>query len=166
MIRSLLFALICTFALSLPALAQDFFESDDYVDGKKAYDKGDYATALKHWRTPADKGEGPAQYFVGSMYHAGSGVPKDYKKAMEWYMKAALQDVQNAQLSIGAMFADGHGVEKEYLTARMWFSIADINGSERANQYLKRIDTRMTAEEIAKSEKMAVDWFNNNKIKK
>ena len=172
MIRSFFYALICFFALILPAAAQDtsaiqnFFESDNYVDGKRAYDKGDYATALKFWRETADQGEGPAQYFVGAMYHAGHGVEKDYKLAMEWYTKAAVQDIHNAQLAIGGMFADGHGVEKNYVTARMWFILAEIYGSERAIPFLKKLDTRMTPEEIARSKKMALDWINNNKIKK
>lgn len=166
MIRICLYALICTFFLSLPASANDFFESDNYVKGKKAYDKGDYVVAIEYWQVPADNGEGPAQYFIGSMYHAGQGVEKNYKLAKEWYTKAAIQDLPNAHLSIGGMYADGHGVDKDNVNARMWFSLANLYGSQRAPEYLKRIDTRMTPQEIAKSEKMAVDWINKNRVKK
>jgi len=167
MIRSFLSALLCSFFLSLPvSAAEDFFTSDSYWNGKKAYDKGDFASAMTHWKAAAERGLGEAQYFVGAMYHAGQAGPKDYKLAMEWYMKAALQDIDIAQIGLGGMYADGHGVDKDFITARMWFSLAEINGNERAHQYLKRIDTRMTAEEITKAEKMAVDWLNTHKVKK
>ena len=153
--------MLCTLFLTFPAAAaESFFTSELYWAGKKAYDKGDFTTAIKHWTVAAEQGVGEAQHFVGAMYHAGQAVPKDYKQAMGWYQKAAEQGVNRAQLGIGSMHADGHGVEKDYVKARMWFSIAEVNGNERAGQYLKRIDTRMTAAEIAQSEKMAVDWIN------
>ncbi len=162
MIRICLCALLCTFVLSMPAAAESFFASDNYWNGKRAYDKGDYADALKHWKASADQGIGEAQGFVGALYHGGQGVEKDYKLAMEWYQKAAVKGVAQAQLGIGSMYGDGHGVEKDYIKARMWFSIAAHNGNERAELYLKRIETRMTAEDTKKAEVMAMDWVKRH----
>ncbi len=42
--------LVLALALSAPVLAADF------QAGKEAYDRGDYATALKEWRPLADQG--------------------------------------------------------------------------------------------------------------
>lgn len=163
MIRSFIYALICTFFFSLPTVAaENFFTTKNYLDGKFAYDKANYDKAYKLWEESAQKGYAEAQYFVGAMHHAGQSVPVDYKIAMEWYQKAAAQNHAQSQLAIGALFADGRGVEKDNKKARMWFAIADINGSDRGEAYIKRIDTRMTPEEIEQSEKMAVDWINKN----
>ena len=162
--RSLIF-LLCSLFLSTTALAESFFTSENYWNGKTAYDKGDFETAMKLWKDSANQDVGEAQGFVGALYHGGQGIEKDYKKAMEWYQKAAVQGIPQAQLGIGSLYADGYGVEKDYIKARMWFSISEINGSERAEQYLKKIDQRMTKEEIKESDAMAVDWMNKHQRK-
>ena len=51
----------------------------DYV----AYDRSDYATALKVWLTPAKEGDTAAQTYVGEIYQKGLGVPPDYTLAAE-----------------------------------------------------------------------------------
>ena len=164
--RSFFYVLICTLFLSLPATAASFFTSDNYWEGKKAYDKSDFETALRLWTDSANKGVGEAQGFVGALYHGGQGIEKDYKKAMEWYQKAAAQGIAQAQLGIGSLYADGYGVEKDYIKARMWFNISDINGSDRAGQYLKKVDQRMTVAEIKESDAMAVVWLNKHQREK
>jgi TPR repeat protein len=41
-----------------------------YEDGVAAYEKGDYATALRVWRPLAEQGNAMAQYNLGVMYGA------------------------------------------------------------------------------------------------
>jgi len=43
-----------------------------------AYQRGDYATAVRLWRPPAEQGNAEAQYNLGVMYAEGDGVPQDY----------------------------------------------------------------------------------------
>ena len=161
--RKFFYVFICSLFLNLSASASSFFTSDNYWEGKTAYDKGDFKTALKLWEQSANKGIAEAQSFVGSLYHAGQGAKKNYKKAMKLYLKSAKQGVSRSQLAIGAMYADGHGVAKNNIVARMWFTVAQINKHEQANQYIKKIDVRMTSEEIIKSDEMAVIWLNSNR---
>jgi TPR repeat protein len=163
MLRNFLYVFICSFFLSQSASASSFFTSDSYWEGKTAYDKGDFKTALKLWEQSANKGVGEAQSFVGSLYHAGQGTKKNYEKAMKLYLKSAKQGVSRSQLAIGSMYADGHGVKKNNITARMWFTIAQINKHEQAKQYIKKIDQRMISEEIIKSDEMAIIWLNANR---
>lgn len=162
MIRSFSYIFICTLFLSQPTWAQSFFTSDNYWDGKMAYDKAEYDTAFKLWEDSANQGDGAAQGFVAALYHGGQGIKQDYQKAMVWYKKAALQGIAQAQLGIGSLYGDGKGVEKDNLKARMWFSISLHNGNERADQYVKRIAHRMTEEEIKKADAMALDWVKAN----
>lgn len=166
MFRSFIYAVVCTLLMSAPAAAQGYFTSENYWQGKTAYDKGDFKTAMKYWLESAEQGVGEAQYFVGVLYHAGQGVAQDYQKARDWYQKSANQEVEAGQIALGALYADGKGIEKDNIRARMWFSLAEINGSSRAPQYIERLDTRMTAAEIEKSNQMAVDWINQHKVRK
>jgi TPR repeat protein len=54
-----------------------------------AYDKQDYAAALKEWEPLAKQGNADAQNNLGTMYANGKGVLKDDKQAASWYQKAA-----------------------------------------------------------------------------
>jgi TPR repeat protein len=54
------------------------------------------------------------------MYEHGLGVGKDYKKALEWFRKAADQGYAVAQCNLGFMYANGFGVEKNDEKALEW----------------------------------------------
>ena len=75
MIKSFLLALVLAASLASAAVAGPF------EDGYAAYDKGDYATAMRLWRPLADQGNAEAQYSLGLMYDNGQGVPQDYAQA-------------------------------------------------------------------------------------
>ena len=61
------------------------------VDGSAALSKGDYVTAVRLWRTAAERGDPSAQYALGVMYDKGQGVPQDRNEALIWYRKSAAQ---------------------------------------------------------------------------
>ena len=65
--------------------------SADFQKGVTAYNKKDYATALREWKPLAKQGNFSAQYLLGVMYRKGQGVPQDYKTAVKWYSLAAKQ---------------------------------------------------------------------------
>jgi TPR repeat protein len=75
-VKALLSAtLIC--AAAVPAWA-------DLYDGLKAYEAGDYTTALKEFRPLAELGHAYAQHNLGVMYDEGAGVPENYAEAVKW----------------------------------------------------------------------------------
>ena len=59
-------------------------------------------------------------FFEGAAYYDGSGVPKDYTKAREWFLKAASQGEPDAQAALGAMYYQGEGGTKDYFQAKKW----------------------------------------------
>lgn len=61
----------------------------------RAYDKGDYTTALRLMRPLADQGLAAAQNNLGWMYAHGRGVPQDEAEARKWFRKAEHNNVQN-----------------------------------------------------------------------
>ena len=49
----------------------------DFQAGAEAFERGDYAVALREFRPLAEQGiMAEAQSYLGSMYHLGMGVPK------------------------------------------------------------------------------------------
>ncbi len=67
------------------------------MTGMEALDKGDYATALKEWRTLAEQGDAEAQSNLGVMYSNGQGVPQDYVQAYMWLSLPAAQGSETAR---------------------------------------------------------------------
>src|SRR5882724_11990527 len=49
-------------------------------DGQAAYNRGDYATALRLFRPLADKGDSDAQNALGIMYDLGRGVTQNHSE--------------------------------------------------------------------------------------
>ncbi len=54
----------------------------DFGMGYKAYQRGDYATALRIFRQLAMQDEALALYNLGVMHERGNGVTQDYAEAM------------------------------------------------------------------------------------
>ncbi len=69
----------------------------DYKAGLEAYDRGDYATALKEWRPLAEQGHARAQYNLAVAYMKGQGVPQDYAQAYMWVNLAVVQGREDAR---------------------------------------------------------------------
>ena len=108
-------------ALAAPAWA-------DFQAAWVAYERGDYATALREWRPFAEQGNATAQYHLGIMYGNGLGVPRDFAQAVKWYRLAAEQNNAVAQSNLGAMYDNGLGVPQDYAEAVRWFRKAAEQG--------------------------------------
>ncbi len=83
--------LLITLLLGTPASAAD------YQKGLDAWNKKDYATALREFRPFAEQGLADAQYLLGDMYEEGEGVIEDYALAHMWWNIAASQGKEVAK---------------------------------------------------------------------
>ena len=110
--------LLCYFSQPLSAVA------DQLGDGVSAFERGDYKSALNYLAPLAESGNAGAQTEIGVMYHEGSGVAKDLKKAAYWYRLAADQEQPVAQFNLGNSYASGEGVPKDEVEALMWWKRA------------------------------------------
>ncbi len=125
----LIAALCAGFTLGLTAPA-----GAGWYEGVAAYDRGDYATALREWRPLAEQGDAKAQFNLGVMYYNGQGVPKEYAEAVKWYRKSAEQGDANAQYSLGQLYRKGQGAPQDYAKAMKWFRKAADQG-DAESQY-------------------------------
>jgi uncharacterized protein len=122
--RAMLLAAAAVAALAAPAWA-------DVKAGIEAWQRGDYAAAIKEWQPAADAGDADAQFNLGQAYKLGKGVPVDIAKAQSWYRKAADQGHVQATANYGLiMFQNG-----DRAGAIPWLQKAADKGEARA-QYV------------------------------
>ncbi|MCG8671495.1 MAG: caspase family protein [Pseudomonadales bacterium] len=86
-----------------------------------AFDRADYATALKIWLPIAEAGDTEAQTYVGEIFEKGLGIKPDYVAAASWYRKAAEQGFSRAQINLGNLYEKGLGVPKDKAVALNWY---------------------------------------------
>jgi TPR repeat protein len=107
----------CLLALTLFGIAT----AGPFEDAAAAYQRGDYATAMRFFRPLSDQGNAAARYNLGLMYAKGQGVPQDYAQAVIWFRKAAEQGHARAQSGLGVMYDAGQGVPQDYMQALIWY---------------------------------------------
>ena len=97
----------------------------DSETAERAYLEGNYGRALRLLKPHLKAGDPDAQYLMGVMRAHGEGVRRNYKKAAEWYQKAAEQSHHAAQFNLGFMYLYGagegkNGVEPNPVLAAAW----------------------------------------------
>lgn len=108
------FVAVVIATMATEVLAQDF------NDGVKAVQNGDFATAVKIWTPLAEKGSREAQFNLAVMYDDGMGIPEDNAEAAKWYRKAAENGFPQAQLILGIMYVEGEGVPEDTEESLNW----------------------------------------------
>ena len=98
----------------------------------RAFESGDYDTALKILLPLAESGLAEAQDNLGWMYKNGVGVRQDYGEALIWIRKAAEQDDVAAQYNLGTMYEKGLGIKVDYQEAANWYRKAAEQGQANA----------------------------------
>jgi len=131
--------------------------SGDFQKGLDAYDKRDYATALRELKPFAEQGNASAQSNLGAMYEKGQGVPQDDKTAVKWYRLAAEQGDADAQGNLGLMYDNGRGVPQDDKTAVKWYRLAAEQGNASAQFYLGQMYD--IGEGVPQDDKTAVKWY-------
>ena len=139
-------------------LACSVHEGADFKTGVEAYDRGDYATALKEWRPLAQWGVPDAQNNLGLMYRKGQGVPQNYKEAVRWYRLAAEQGEASAQSNLGVMYSKGHGVPQDYEEAVRWSLLAAEQGHPKSQFNLGVIYSK--GQGVPQNYVLAHKWLN------
>ncbi len=138
----------------------------DWQVGREAYERGDYATALKEWRPLAEQGDAGAQYNLGILHYRGWGVAEDYVEAVKWYRLAAEQGHAGAQLQLGSMYAKGEGVAQDNVLAHLWFNLAAAAAAHLPTDVIQEIATEqrsiiepsMTPAQVAEAQRLAREW--------
>lgn len=120
-------------ALLLTALiAVPFTAHAGLNEGLAAYDRAEYATALKELTPLAEKGNAKAQYRLGKIFNLGQGLPPNKKEAAKWFHMAAQQGLAEAQGALGYLCLVGDGVSQNNDLALEWTRKAAEQGDAMA----------------------------------
>ncbi len=135
----------------------------EYRNAIAAFDRGDYATALRELWPSAVQGDPAAEFMLGRMYAEGKGVPQNHSNAAGWYRRAAEQWHAAAQYELASLYASGIGVPRNYVLAHMWGDLAASRlppGEERRSAVKLRdtVASSLTPEQLARARDMARHW--------
>ena len=152
---TVLLLMISALMFGAPAVA-------DFEKGLDAYDREDFATALKEWKILAEEGDPSSQYNLGVMYRMGKGVKQNDKEAARWYRLAAYQGDAGSQYLLGYMYWNGIGVPQNSLRAHMWVNLAASQGVAAAENERDFFAKEMTSADLALAQQMARDCVAKN----
>lgn len=106
----------------------------------KAYERGEYAVALRSFRRLAGEDNPGAAYYLGEMFRYGRGVRQDDAKAVVWYRRAAKQGHALAQRKMGSAYFLGHlDLPKDPVEGARWYRRAAEGGDLYAQHALAAI---------------------------
>jgi TPR repeat protein len=156
--RRLLLVSAGAVALSAAGLAQvgaDLQKTLSQADA--AYERADYAEAVRWYRLAADQGYAYAEYNLGWMYDKGEGVPQNDAEAVRWYRLAADKGYAAAQSSLGWMYDKGEGVPQNDAEAVRWYRLA----ADKAHAYAEYNLGRMYegGRGVPQNDAEAVRWY-------
>jgi len=146
------------------------YEGRNEVQRFKNYIEINYQTAAgrkKAIEEEAANGNPVAQYYLGICYtQGGLGIPKDYKKAVKWWKKAAKNGNAYAQMKLSDCYRRGlFGIKKKRKEADKWYKEAGESykkaaeaGNVEAQYRLANLYARGYAG-IPKNEKEAFKWY-------
>ncbi|WP_354121819.1 tetratricopeptide repeat protein [Bradyrhizobium sp. LA6.12] len=114
--------------LAAPAHAQSLRQ------GVAAFQRQDYGTASRIFIPLAERGNAPAQTYLGSLFETGRGVPENYTEAAMWYRRAAEQGDSRAQYSLGLLYDRGQGVPQNIVEASKWLNLSTAAAPPRTRE--------------------------------
>jgi TPR repeat protein len=76
------------------------------------------------------------QVEMGNRYYNGDGVKQDFKKAVQWYKKAAKQGQRDAQYNLALCYLNGYGIEENEEKAMSLYFKAAERGHAQAQRAL------------------------------
>ena len=135
----------------------------DVEEAGAAFDKKDYITALKKYKSAANNNDAHAQTMLGSFYSEGLGVKQDILEAVRWYKMAAVQGYSIAQYNLGVMYANGQGVIQDYAEAVRWYKLAAAQGDAEAQSNLGLM--YLNGQGVLQNNVQAHMWFNISAVK-
>jgi uncharacterized protein len=107
----------------------------------------------------ARSGNADAEELIGVMHAMGLGVPKDDRRAFEWYLRASMKGHPGAQSGLGWYYEVGRGVAApDLVRAYLWYALSAIGGDPDAAVSQEEVVKKMTLAEIAAALELVDDY--------
>lgn len=129
----------CAATVLILAVGTAYPATTDGGEGVAAFERADYAEALKRLEPVAAAGDAGAQFRVAQMLRYGWGTTADPEAAGVWMRRAAEAGLREAQAELGRMLRDGTGMEANPVEGLTWLERAAERGSGVAQLNLGRM---------------------------
>lgn len=136
--------------VGLPALA-------DTAAGIAAFERGDYATAIRELKPQAERGDPAAQAKYGLILVKGLGVERDVGAAVQWFRKSAEQGHAEGQYMLGSAYDAGDVGSVDRATAAEWYRKSAEQGFAKAQLNLG--DMMVRGDGIAAQPAGGAEWI-------
>ncbi|WP_374377304.1 tetratricopeptide repeat protein [Dongia sp.] len=135
----------------------------DTDDAWQEYSNGQFTSSVPVFMKLAKIGHPVAQRLMGIVYFYGQGVPQDYRTALDWFEKAAMQGCFEAFVPVAQMYEKGMGTPADLGQAYMWYNIAvgrlplgpDRRDMEKARE---AVAAQMTPAQIEAAQKRSLQF--------
>lgn len=118
----------CLVAAALLIATAGPLQAQSVKAGIDAWQRSDYAGAVKIWRPLADKGDADAEFNLGQAYRLGRGVATNLAAAKTWFERAADQGHLDAETTLGLLLFQNN----EQADGLKWLKKAAERGEPRA----------------------------------
>ena len=139
-----------------------------YDEGRGVKKNGKRAVDLLH--KAAKRGNVDSQFFMGfslqRKYERETGDIRDYKKAAEWYRKAAEQGDNGGLWKLGNIYYEGEIVKKDIILAGALLKMSFSRGNAFAEFTMESIQAELTTEQKNEVEKTIQEWEERIKANK
>lgn len=93
--------------------------------GEVYLNQGNYTAAFDWFTKGARQKDAACEYWLGTMYEEGRGVPTDMESAIRWYQRAAKHGSAEAAYVLGNIYYQGRGgVPQDLKLASKWLAVA------------------------------------------
>lgn len=131
--------------------------------GTNALNRGDCASATRHWLGRANSGDSAAQNNMGLIWERGcptwgDGIPQNYAEAYNWFMLAAYNGQPVAMRNLGVYHENGFGVDQDVEKAASWYALAARHGDPGARTRLAAIGRPIPSPDLIQQRGDASGW--------
>jgi hypothetical protein len=103
--------------------------ADSFLDGKNAFEKGDFSKAVILYKKACDNNDLRGCVNLGDLYASGNGITQDNVQAVSLYTKACDKNEPFGCTSLGLMYEEGRGVTQDKIKAVNIYEKACQNNS-------------------------------------
>jgi TPR repeat protein len=137
----------------------------DVETGLRAYDEGNFESALIELREAAAMGHAEAQRVLGVMHLLGQGVRPDPAIGARWIQSAARLGNAGAQELMSYLCSQGIGVSQDHVQAYAWLKLVALRTTDAARAAavqatIARLTSVMSPEERARAKTQSREYYS------
>ena len=99
-----------------------------------------------------------AAFELGMIYYEGQLQPRDIGRAQSLFEQAAQSGHEGALINLGVISINGENGTADPVAAQKWWMMAQLGGSKKGDELVKRSAPRLTAEQRADAAHQVHEW--------